>query len=1305
MDCLSRIYNRITLSASSLCCIFNLETPRLEETLLMGDSSNLQVTPRRLSKPRTNKSSSSLLGEHTTTPSSSHDLDYFGSEAVVVNSCGECRSRSKSRSRIKAYLYGSSHDAVQTSSDDEDAQTGIAGAARDVRKRLSRTGHSAMPLLSTKASVTRLSNSSSSGLFSSRSTESQGMDPEESAMIADQIKQRAYQDSLAAQNHTSTPVDEDKHVDSTMAPLRRKSLYTPGIATRNASDILRKPPKPLTDNEYYYDPSRPETSPLSRLVSLSVGEDGRSTPCDLHYSQLGGLQLGTLRVTNGVPGDQPANLAYRSVTPESKTHDDFYTASEGSVTGDRDHATPLALEGGSPFKRDSKAEGSMEPDNRITSRPDKSLPFERESSDESFPFSRERDDRLARSERQAADHSAHSRSDKSPNIKCLEKRTSNEFFSFKGRSSKTCPVVATEPRNILTLDLEVPSKLCSFPNGEESKGSFFAEAGLRSTKSYRVDGGTLDGYFSPKNESFNEAVRFEGDTLSELCPSRTRTFKPESVQRRKHDDECFQSRRKSHNSASDIAGEYIAEFESSPFSYPPLEDESTTIPQSQYSAKEMGRSFVSGAAGNGNGSREDAFRKLTVDRSISSTWRPEGLSVSAFGPSRHSLSAEMPHTDSGYCSYASLTGAPADEACCEAESNLIPSAKVTTSPQPQTHETVRSSARSPFVRPIRKLKKKRAKSHPPPVNIIIGHHELTDATIPRIPSIIAARHATRLSEFPLLEHTFPSSQHTSGNGAWSPVQAHDAPIRFPSPANALETASAHTERFSTTMSQPQASTTVVGQDDWGVTSDLVRSPSWSDYGGGSRRKEQKKLAKEEKETEKRLMKEERELERKIQKDKKDLERQVRKDESKQRFNRSRSASRARARLPEDQSRHDTCIIADFGTVTESLGSSPYDIAKPMPPNPQLSRNWHPHQISTAMPRSKPSFGVRARAQTMFLDLPSVPALAAVDLMAHNLEWARARQKNQTSSAASAEPLNRIPRKLVRPHSVTKEVTPPVPALPSANQVKRREAEIIMSRPHSMIVGAPVLVPTPTFWEIEGKAAFPYPSASGTSATSHTIKDSKTVPDLWSSGSLERKSAKTVEEPRQASNSFIRGIDTAIPTKDNLWEAQSNAWSQRRKSAGAALLSNQVKHGFDDQKVANPTLLEEHNERPTSLTEALGAHQTFIPTSSHLRPFPHPLASRVQLTSQQTPAPNTLGSLSQSTSKQTQRNGFGPLASPPRPCGSSMLSFQQEDPLPNFTPNRAQTQHFQIVRKRVGFSRSTIHAGTVTGSGRDENFLV
>lgn len=903
----------------------------------MEDSSNVHVGPRRLSKPRTNKSSSTLLSEHPTTPSSPHnssDQDYFGRDAVIVNSHGERRSRSKSRGRIRAYLYGSSHDAVQTSSDDEEAQTGIAVAARDVKNRLSRTGSSIMPLQSAKASATRLSTSSSSRLLSTCSTESQGMDPEEAAMIADQIKQRAYHDSLAAQNHVSTPVDEDRHVDSVMAPLRRKSLYTPGIATRNASDILRKPPKPSTDHEYYYDPLRPESSPLSHLATLNLGEDGRRTPSDLQYSQLGGLQLGTLRVTNGasspVPGDHPLDLACRSATPEAKTHDEYYTASEGSVTGDGDHATPLPSGGGSPLKHESKFGPSMRTDSRVTSSPEKSSPFERETSNGSFPFSRESADQVACSDRGETDQSARFRRETPSDILRLADGSSNESYPFKMGSSKTCPAEATKPSSLFPLERETPDNSFSFENEsrdeiehferETSKESFPLEMG--SIKTCRVKGEIRNESFPSKNETPDELVRFKGETSSDSFLFEGRSSEARLVEGRTP-DECSCFGENPPNDASDMADEYIAELDGGPFSYPPLEDKRGIKTHLQHPAKETWRSFINDAevqhAGSNSSSREDALRKLTVNGNISSTWRPEPLSVPSSQPSRYSTSSEKPQTDSGYCSYASLTGAPADQACFRTGDNPIPSIKVSASPPPQAVETVRSSARSSFHRnPIRKLQKQRPKSQPPPVNLITGYHELTDANIPRIPSLIAARHANRLSQFPLLEHTFPSSQHTTADRTSSPVQAHNTPVRFPSPANALEAASEPFGPVSTASSKPRASTNVV-EDEWGP-SDLVRSPSWSEFGGGRGRKEQKKLAKEEKETDKRLLKEEKELERRLQKDRKDLQRQIRKDQNKQRSTRSRSVSRTRAKSSEGHCRQDTLVaIADFGTVTESLG--------------------------------------------------------------------------------------------------------------------------------------------------------------------------------------------------------------------------------------------------------------------------------------------------------------------------------------------------------------------------------------------------
>ena len=1239
----------------------------------MGDSC-INVTPRRLSKPRTIKSSSNLMSDLPTTPSSPHntsDQDYFGQDAVVVNAQGERRSRSKSRSKIRAYLYGSNHDALQTSSDDEETQSGIAGAARDVRKRLSRTGSSIATFQNAKGSSTRLSNSSSSGLLSIRSIEQQGVDPEESAMVADQIKQRAYHDSLVAQNHVSTPLDEDKHVDSIMAPLRRKSLYTPGIATRNASDILRKPPKPSMGREYYHDPSRPETSPLSQLASMYAGEDGRSTPCSLHYSQLGGLQLGTLRVTNGAsspaPGDNSPDLV-RLMTPESKTNDEYYTASEGSMT---EHFTPLPLRGGSPLKYyHSQMDDSNDRDAT------QSLSFERESSNESFPFSREHKNQEAGCQGWGMDQSVHSRRETISSISRREDGTSNEPSNLTKGSSKAGPVEAMEPNDLLTPGKE-PKQSCFLENescgkteylhGAISKGHISLV--VESPQNCDIDGVTLDESFPSNSEIPNEASHFERETLSESSLSKTTSLKSRLFERRKPDDCSFEGN--SANGASDIANEYIAELDGSPFSSSSLDDKRSIKTQSQDSAKEMWSSFINDAevqhAGKCSGSREDAFRRLTGNGNTTSTLKSEILSVPSSQPSRYSASSVMPQTDSGYSSYASLTGAPTDNLGFEIEAKPVPSTNVTASPQSQAIEDVRSSARSSFRIPIRKLKKQRPKSQPPPANLITGYHELTGANIPRIPSVIAARHANRLSHFPLLEHTFPSSQHTTANGTLSPVQAREMPIRFPSPANALEAAAVPLGSSPIASSKSRASTIVVDEDVSG-TSNLVRSPSWSEFGGGRRRKEEKKLAKE-KSAEKRLLKEEKQLGRRLQKDRKDLGKLIKNVQNKQRSTDSRSTSRTRTRSSEGQSRHETLVtIADFGTVTESLGNSPYDIARPMFANPQIGKNWHPYQISTGMPRPHTPFGARNRAQTMFLDVPSVPALAAVDIKVHNLEWARNRQRSQSYFAAKADSSNNrvgIPGRAVRPHRVAMDPTPPVPALPSSNQVKRREAEIMRSRPQSMVVEAPV--PNPATREVEGKTAIPHPSQSSTSATPPKTIGSKIIPSLWSNGSLERKSAKTVEGLREAFNGLTNEDSKATSTNDTFWEIQSNAWSQRRKSAGEALLRNQVGDAFDGQEAADPTLFCESNGRPTTLARVFtsGACQTFTPTPDYLGPFPNPLASPPSL---------------------------GPL----------MSSLQHANQTPPFNPSRAQ---FQIQRKRVGSGPSAIRAESAIGPSRYEGVLV
>ncbi|KAK3168009.1 hypothetical protein OEA41_004455 [Lepraria neglecta] len=1201
--------------------------------------------PRRLSKPRTNTSSSNLLStfsDQQTDPSSSplhsSDHDYFGENATVVNSQGERRSRRKSRSKIRAYLYGSNEEAIQNSSEEEDGRNGLSGTARNVRKRMSRTSSSIMQLQSAKASSAYLSKS-----------ESQGSDPEESAIVAHQIKERAYHDSLAAKNHVTSPIDEDKHPDSVMAPVRRKSLYTPGIATRNASDILRKPPQPdsnlsQVDRDYYFNPDRPESSPLAQLAKLNLVEDGRATPSSIHnFPQLGGLQLGTLRVTNGIPRNDTPDFICRSATPNSKTQEEYHTASEGSLTGNLSSVFPCTSR--SPLQ----TEGEIQPS------------FQSEDEDNVTP-------------RESLDPRKAMR-DPAANI-------ADEYMA------------------------ELEGRPFSYSETPMSKGN--------------------------ANE----------------------------------DDS--------------------------------LDDEGIFINQAEGPAADMWRQFIDGAAAHQGGShtREDAFRKLNGN--TPSIYESQRLSVPSSMTSRYSVSTEVPKTDSGYGSNSSLYAShriatnngqevkfhetepvrmlsrssglsgprempepiskqgdynsqPVGPAPIPYSFHVMPrhdvqrsTPNLSTSPSSPTVNTVRPSARS--VRSssqtlARKLQKPRLKSQPPPVNSITvqGYRDLEQASIPRVPSVIAARHADRLRQFPLLDHTFPSSQHTTADENSSSTEVRPMPVRFPSPANALEAATANlyaapvntdeTRNSRHRRSLKHRKSTIVDGNEW-THSDIVRSPSWSDFGGGRKKREQKRQAKAEREAEERLLREERELTKRLEKDRKDLDSQIRKDGEKLRGDQSRSGSRTR-----EPSQYDTLVtIADFGTVAESLGGNPYDIATSMfsSASPTAS-NKHPHQISNAMSRPKSMVGMdemaaaelgrarsRARSQSIGRLSPStegfssgggsisgkrlrphsmlgnnqppVPALAAVDLLSHNLEWARSRQRSGSFYDRGGIPVLDAP---------------PVPALPTIQQVEQREAQITKSRPRSMIVGA---TPVQASLQRIDNQEIPNDGSSlsrpSKSTSPSIIRAKKLVPDLWSNGSLEKKGPKATTRlrPEASSNNIPSSTDEEQLGKDNIWEAQRQAWSQRRKSAGEALLRNQKSAMFDNRtRSFNSRSMQQQNDRPSLTASAYTSgpqdlnrpKRSSRPSPIPLAPLPNPLASHPQISPQQrlyeleyTSSPyssNEDVSYHRPAPQQTFRPGPSPLTGQPQP------QSQLQPQLPTPARPRAQPQPFTITRKRVG-------SGSGSGSG-------
>ena len=1262
---------------------------------MMGeDPTYIDGVPRRLSKPRTKTPSTVISSSDrgidiAASPMFPDQQDYFGDHAAVVSSQGERRSRRKSRSRIRAYLHGSNSEAIQSPSDDEDEQITFAGAARDVRKRLSRTGSSIMQLQSAKASTARLSDASSSRL---QLTGSQSSDAEESAMLADQIKERAYKDSVAAQNHVTSPIDENKHVDSVLAPVRRKSLYTPGLATRHPSDILKKPPQsgtiePHVDRDYYYNPSKPKESPLSQLAALQLGNDGRSTPSNFDYPQLGGLQLGTLRVTNGIVSpisrNRTPDLVCRSPTIGSKSPDEYHTASEGSFIGGYPPALPHR--GGSLTKCEDNNDKSLLLHDHENARP-------------------------------------------------------------RGSSPSRTPVCA------LTMAHAYMSELDESP--------------------FKI-----------------------GDTSG------------------------FRTDRKSIN------------------------DEAIVIPQDEGPAAEMWRKFIDDAENRHgrNETQDDALRKLNgTPPSILGHDDVHRPSISGSISSRYSNPMEAPNADSGYGSKTSLEAKRKPVVSSIVESDLYTKpqelhqsrprhlssgfstsgiTKVSSSrivrgpreslqpisgqgryslqesgppplpysfsvmPRPALPVNGEAPARSPTHKLARKLQKARPKSQPLfPIITGQGYRELTEIQIPRVPSIVAAKHAERLSQFPLLNHTFPSSQHTHIDEPISPsepcAEIHPLLIRFPSPANALEAAAAGDlaephkpakpdgSRFiARSKSRPCSSIVENGQDadsrassknrqstagqiahdeQW-PASGIVRSPSWSDFGRGRQSREQKRLAKQEREDEKRLAKEEKELEKRLEKDRRGYDKQNKKYEDKGKASRSRSASRIRGKSAERANENDAMAIADFGTVTESLGQSPYDIATSMfPRSLHDASNRHPHQISTAMPRPKSVAGMdeataaeatgarsRARSQsigrsippvneifgfhgdtrsgprpkTMFVDAKPMPAVAAVDLKAHTSGWSNNRQsaRSGTGTRDGAIGLSDGCSGFCAGSNITQGLhaeVPPVPALPSPQQVQAREAQLTKSRPQSMLIETPMQPAeaiTPT-----QKSSKEIIERTGSNARKldKTIKAGKTradkiVPDLWTSGSLERKAPRSECNSEAANDTGGTSSSEDHPgiQKDSPWEAQRQAWKERRKSASEALLRNQINGIFQNIPATSELLPPQGREIPklapdrAFTTDPRGVFKPNQPTLSPSASFPNPLASHPH-TQQQSASASPVsasqrpGPSEQSASREVVRPGPGPVA--PRPASTYTQPHPQHQS-PNL--HRAQTA-FSVPRKSIGSGTTT-----------------
>ena len=1119
-----------------------------------GDLSVSGLAPRRLSKPQTNNRPSMSMGpspRHTDVMLSSADAsqqDYFGDYAAVITSQEERKSRRKSRSGIRAYLRRSSNGNGQTSSDEGEFQGGHT--ALDMKKRLSRTGSSLVQFQSAKSSTARLSGSSSSGLLQGAVSEA-----EESAAVAHQIKERALHDSLAAHNHIASPANEEEHVHSIKAPVRRKSLYTPGLAGRNASDILKKPPQ-MDDRDdqpnlsYYYDPAKPKESPLSQLAALQILGGGRSTPSNIHYPQLGGLRLGTLRVTNGA--DSPTSRAF---TPELVDGDDARSEDKRST----------AFEGSTILGYDEK----------IRTREEWDLPSS--TSDISTLEHPQLDDggRLPSSIPSLTSDSATS--------------MAHEYMTELGGGPFTSPYTPPSIEDGTQTSLNEAERLAS------SSGTTGNSYGVHKISSEQT--GTPVKATASQHDAFRKL-----NGILPVCKESRKAIDTPTV----HDQSI--------NDGPLMADHML-----------PSDQETPSWAVERSINRTSGHNIVEGASTCAAENNYSTVHNAPYDTASQS---PARSCIYRDCPACNTVAHPRPEQGIYEPHLGSLATSP--HAFIDAPRGREIEAYV------KTNRAEQAVMRPVSCGPLRKLQKSRRKPQNLPADIVVqGYRDLDQAQIPRVPPCIAVRHADRLHQFPLLNRTYPSTQHTNLRED-DDDSADYLPIRFPSPVETnsaeLSVASVKPNRFKRSYSlavSKSRGADQVDEEELG-RANIVRSPSWSNFGVGKERKEQKKLAKERKQDYRRKSKDDKRNSKRLSKGVKDSEIQICNQDHSEKTARSRSTSRARGRTSRRSSQHEmNATIADFGTVAESLGSNPYDLAIEFSNKSPASSRRHPHQMSSTQSRAKSRDNVEAAAYmsspstqrvreegprrdhedipredrdtearsmkhgstqpTQFNLKRPIPALRAVDLKLGSHDQVRNHRRSRSVGIKSTrmEAFNDrggLPGRSMRSEVMLSEA-PPMPSLPSLHQVQQREAEITSSRPRSMAMQPPSIW-SPRLTDERTSGSLDTPFEPSKSPRKPRVTD--TVPGLWSNGSIERKEYRPVEGSSRKESPCVTTPDQEI---DGQWAAQSQAWSQRRKSAGEALLRTQMSERLHTrEETSQPTKIQQSDQAPQTLQAPSIAYQ-------------------------------------------------------------------------------------------------------------------
>ena len=1022
-----------------------------------------ELEPRqthRLAKPRTRTSPTKSSLDTLPTKSSGLRSPVKAPTKNPNTSAASTRNaevdhRRDSRLQLRAYLYGSSREVTpeQVSEEEKDGKKGITNAARGVRDRLSRTASMVSRPPSAKVSQ-------SSFVTDAQSSE------DESARTAEGIKAKAMTDYFTAMNHISIPLDEDTDPDSVTSPIRRRSLLTPGLATRMPDDILRRPPMPQNDfpsqqnGDNYFNPQLSKQFALPCLASpaaadVTIPTPRAETPCDFDHTCLGGFQLGTLRVTNGI-----ATPSVRSPAQSRESSTVVYSKPSSTVV----YSKPLQLDHQDMYLMSSEA--------------------------------------IWREETTSTDFS-----ECPPHIpRCTSPDT---FEVTKGGGGVGELESIDESADLLD---RLGSKVKDHYKEGREEDPFLEHATRAGPYQHQPSGQvSLSSPSTPKSRSAIHSSSITYDHMLEAAENTSH-----SVKNIKYT--CIPTAMPLNTLASDnVENTYIAKHaRSSGINWRSIADDA-----------ELRHAD--------SGTREDALRILNGDMFVTEDPRPLSSSTasSSNDRTRSSWQSTTP-VDSGYCSNESIivlakaSTLPANKddimntprasrrgtSRCPSSPREMPlsvppslgSQSILQEPPPGplnqsdpamlqrtkspiqpneclpvnslTTKDLDGSISAPSLLRSRKLRKSRPSSQIlPSRSITVGvGRALDDSNIPPIPSPIFARHAQRLEIFRSLEHTFPTLQHTASEDDLSGDYTH-VPIRFPSPGHAT-----HTQNY---------------PDTYAVKAKRRRSL----FGNDSRPL---------------------------------LSWRHSSVEPAKTRSRSRGRSRSQTRTADLESTLQT--IADFGTVTESLGGSPYDIAR----SESSVRNtitrkeskWHPHQMSTALPRTRTPTGMSEEA------------------VADN-----GRFRSRSRSRSSCRPQTRTPYNELhenqdflsnerRPTSLVFDV-PPMPALPTSEQIRQREVELSRSS-----TDHPMLTPPR-----KTKMAVATPVGKHEIVEEHGIVEEHEI--METSMEESRTSGNEVSTLVETTEDAVDADTIVENTEDPSWEAYRNAWSQHRKTAGESLLSSRT----------------------------------------------------------------------------------------------------------------------------------------------------